>query len=191
MMTETWKPIIIEQNGVKYDFTDKYEVSNLGRVRALNYRRKGIAQVMKLRKGNRNGYMHITLEGTTFSIHRLVATMFIPNPNNLPVVNHRDENPGNNCIDNLEWCTSEYNNNYGTKNQKMKETLGKVICKKVRCIETGEVFDSITLAAEWAGVTSGISIYLAGKQDSAGKHPETGEKLHWEYYYDEELALAN
>ena len=47
------------------------------------------------------------------SVHRLVAMAFIPNPDNLPVVNHRDENPRNNHVDNLEWCTIQYNTNYG------------------------------------------------------------------------------
>lgn len=48
-------------------------------------------------------------------VHRLVAEAFIPNPNNYPIVNHKDENPSNNDISNLEWCTVAYNNAYGTK----------------------------------------------------------------------------
>ena len=56
-------------------------------------------------------------------IHRLIAEAFIPNPNNLPVVNHKDENKLNSSIDNLEWCTYEYNRNYGTCIERMKETI--------------------------------------------------------------------
>lgn len=54
------------------------------------------------------------------SIHRLVAEAFIPNPNNYPCINHKDENPSNNNIDNLEWCTYKYNANYGTGVERQK-----------------------------------------------------------------------
>lgn len=55
------------------------------------------------------------------AVHRLVAKAFIPNPNNLPQINHKDENPLNNCVNNLEWCTAKYNVNYGTKIQRTIE----------------------------------------------------------------------
>lgn len=63
-----------------------------------------------------NGYCHVTLcygEKEDCMIHRLVAETFIPNPGNLPQVNHKDENKLNNAVENLEWCTSKYNVNYG------------------------------------------------------------------------------
>lgn len=56
-------------------------------------------------------------------IHRLVAFAFIPNPDNLPFINHKDENPGNNRADNLEWCTQKYNCNYGSRIEKVRETM--------------------------------------------------------------------
>lgn len=65
----------------------------------------------------------IFLNNKPFNLHRLVAETFIPNPNNYPVVNHKDENPENNFVDNLEWCTIPYNNNYGTRNQRISEAL--------------------------------------------------------------------
>jgi len=87
-----------------------------------------------------------------FGVHRLIASVWIPNPNNLPQVNHIDENPLNNCVDNLEWCTAQYNNNYGTRNKRETETRtgrpGKI---KIKCIETGEEWDSITDCAKSTG----------------------------------------
>ena len=71
-----------------------------------------------------NGYHRIELniDGVPRRefIHRLVAEAFIPNPNNYPIINHKDENPANNHADNLEWCTFEYNSNYGTCQEKIK-----------------------------------------------------------------------
>lgn len=61
-----------------------------------------------------------------FKIHRLVAMAFLPNPQNLPEVNHKDENPSNNCVDNLEWCSHRYNMNYGTVKERIsKNNMGK------------------------------------------------------------------
>jgi group I intron endonuclease len=61
-------------------------------------------------------------KGKNYKVHRLVAMAFIPNPDNLPIINHKDENPSNNNVNNLEWCTYEYNNNYGTKNKRAGES---------------------------------------------------------------------
>ena len=60
----------------------------------------------------------------TYSVHRLVAITFIPNPNDLPIINHKDEDKTNNNVNNLEWCTSKYNSNYG--NIKIKQRLAKL-----------------------------------------------------------------
>ena len=56
-------------------------------------------------------------------VHRLVASAFIPNPRELPFVNHKDENPSNNDVSNLEWCTAKYNQNYGTVKERRKQTM--------------------------------------------------------------------
>lgn len=85
-----------------------YEVSNLGRVR-----RNG--KILKPSK-NKKGYLQVSLckNGTKKNarIHRLVAQSFISNPQNLPQINHKDEDKTNNAVENLEWCDSKYNNNY-------------------------------------------------------------------------------
>lgn len=70
-------------------------------------------------KSDKNEYKHVSLcdaqeNSKRFPIHRLVAMAFVPNPDNLPIVNHKDENKSNNHADNLEWCTNEYNITYGT-----------------------------------------------------------------------------
>lgn len=103
-----------------------YQVSNYGRVKSLNYRRTGKERLLK-QILHTNGYFYVRLYKSNkwFSIHRLVAETFIPNPENLPCVNHKDEVKTNNHVDNLEWCTNEYNLNFGSRNERISETLSK------------------------------------------------------------------
>ena len=97
-------------------YEGKYQVSNLGNVKSLNYKRSGKEKLLTPYQ-KPNGYMTISLwnnnRGHTEYIHRLVANAFIDNPDNLPEVNHKDENKQNNSVENLEWCGSKYNMNYG------------------------------------------------------------------------------
>ena len=95
-----------------------YFISNFGRVFS-----KKSNKVMKNRVVSKNGYQQITLDNSQLLVHRLVAQAFIPNPNNLPCVNHKDENPGNNDFRNLEWCTYKYNSNYGTNPSKHSKKM--------------------------------------------------------------------
>ena len=101
---------------------------------------------------DKDGYEYVTLFKNSisrkFKIHRLVAEAFIPNPNNYPVINHKDENKLNNNIDNLEWCTVHYNLTYGTKNIRSAIARGK----KVECIETGKIYNTITEASKETGM---------------------------------------
>lgn len=79
-------------------------------------------------------YFMVTLcidkKPTKMRVHRLVAETFIPNPDNLPQVNHKNENTFINSVDNLEWCTASYNVNYGTRIERQKETLKRTLEKK-------------------------------------------------------------
>lgn len=66
---------------------------------------------------NKGGYAFVCFGHQKYYVHRLVANNFIENPEHLPVVNHKDENPLNNCVDNLEWCSQKYNINYGHRTE--------------------------------------------------------------------------
>ena len=163
-------------------FEGLYQVSNLGRVKKLNYRGKENRE--KILKGvpDKDGYLRIHLhkynKSKTKRIHRLVAECFIENPNNYPMINHIDENKQNNNVENLEWCTTKYNNTYGMRIE--KAAISK--SKKVICITTGEKFDSIKEAARKYKISNGrISANCKNKSKSAGRHPITREKLVWKY----------
>ena len=78
---------------------------------------------------DKDGYLYVDLHKNgkhkKFRIHRLVAEAYIPNIDNLPMINHKDENKANNCLQNLEWCDCKYNNNYGTRIEKIKKQILK------------------------------------------------------------------
>lgn len=115
-MNEVWKII--------QDYPN-YEVSNMGRVRSVDRVsfRNGKESALKgkmLKPSITNGYYRVVIYGGSRNIkrqvfvHRLVAENFLDNPNNLPFINHKDENKLNNNVNNLEFCTAKYNSNYGT-----------------------------------------------------------------------------
>lgn len=95
-----------------------YQVSNMGRVRKIRYLESHAADGyhrVRLCRGAKDHKMKL--------VHRLVAEAFLENPDNLPEINHKDEDKSNNRVDNLEYCTHEYNINYGSHNKKVLETL--------------------------------------------------------------------
>ena len=118
---EQWKDI--------EGYEGQYQVSDMGRVRSLPARsatKRFSGAVLVLMTG-KHGYSLVNLSRKTFYVHRLVAMAFIENPNGYKCVNHKDEDKTNNCVDNLEWCTHKYNNNYGTRNKRISENGGRKI----------------------------------------------------------------
>lgn len=128
MTEEIWRPIV--------GYEGLYEVSSYGRVRSLDRYVKYSNGPIHLHKGmilnpekDKDGYLQVILYNNgkihQIKIHRLVAQAFIPNPQDLPQVNHKDEVKTNNSVDNLEWCNAKYNANYGSRNIRRRETLIK------------------------------------------------------------------
>ena len=104
-------------------------------------------------------------------VHRLVAQTYIPNPNNLPFVNHKNEIKTNNYINNLEWCNEKYNSNYGTRNEKnsISNRGNKKQSMSVKCIETGMIYASMREAERNTGISNAsISACCLGKRETAG-----------------------
>lgn len=128
-MVEIWKDI--------KGYEGLYQVSNLGRIKSLGNLQNRKEKLLKV--NIYNGYCIVYLyknnKKKSYLCHRLVAEAFIPNPDNLPQVNHKDENKLNNRVDNLEWCTSKYNVNYSS-------------AKPIMCVETGVVYNSLTEVSE-------------------------------------------
>jgi len=112
-MEEQWRDI--------EEFSGLYEVSDLGRVR--NSKTKRILRSSLNRKGYPCLILYKSPDKWNRLVHRLVAKAFIPNPECLPEINHKDEIRTNNVWTNLEWCGSSYNNNFGTRNEKVSKKL--------------------------------------------------------------------
>lgn len=158
MMKEIWKEV--------YGFDHLYEISNQGRLRTKYAGKRGYVKDYSFINplDNGHGYLRFNLrlnhKQKTVYVHQLVAEAFIDNPFGYKEINHKDENKKNNCVDNLEWCDHKYNQNYGSLGQK----ISTAHCRKIRCIENGMVFESLTDAAKTLNVAkTAISNCLNGR----------------------------
>lgn len=161
-MKEIWKDI--------EGYEGLYQISNKGRVKSF-YNHNGKIFV----KPNIDvwGYERVDLSKNKnekhYKVHRLVAKAFIPNPNNYPCINHKDENKTNNCVDNLEWCSHKYNRNYGTCNDRLRKCFGKKVNQYSKDGIFIKQFNSISEACKELNYKSiaHISQCCKGKRKSA------------------------
>ena len=132
-----------------------YAITSCGKV--WSYRSKKFLKPTN----NRDGYKMVNLydeygNSKRWYVHRLVAMTYIPNPENFPQINHKNEDKSNNCLQNLEWCSAQYNINYGSRTKKTR--------KLVKNLTTGQVYDSVTEAAKALKVgVSAVSCCLSGR----------------------------
>lgn len=147
-----------------------YAITSCGKV--WSHRRKIFLKPLITKKG----YCTVELSrGRVYRIHRLVAQAYLSNPDNLPEVNHKDEDKSNNSVSNLEWCTSEYNLTYGTCRQRAKESIKTKYGKSVYCVELDKTFSSAGEAsAELHIKDDRIRYCCKGRRKTAGGY-------HWKY----------
>ena len=164
-MTEIWKDVV--------GYEGLYQVSSLGRVKSLP--RFGTVGGIMCGFVRPDGYRHITLHknnnAKSYLVHRIVATSFIENHNNLPEVNHINGNKLDNCVENLEWC-SRKDNLYHAFSHSLRKHCSP---RKVLCVETGKIYES-TEAAEkdTTAWQQNIVKVCQGKRNTAGGY-------HWRY----------
>ena len=187
--SEVWKDVVGYEG--LYEVSNKGNVYSVERMDALGREQGG--RVLKTKYNNR-GYLMVSLykngKQKTRYIHRLVAGAFIPNPNGYSEINHRDENKVNNYANNLEWCTREYNNNHGTRNERMAQAQSKKV--KAVNIKTNEVikFNSTAEAGRKGYSVGGVSQACRGTyKTNTGKligDGRTYKGYRWSYEVAEE-----
>lgn len=156
---EVWKPCP--------GFETKYLISNLGNIKSIGTYNtcKNNQLIKQYKKHDKNDYMQVRLydngRAKTIEVHTLVAKAFIPNPSNLPMVNHKDENKSNNIVSNLEWCDNQYNIRY---------SRGRAVCQYDKITRRFiKEYPTITDASEELNIPiPNISKCCKGQRQSAG-----------------------
>ena len=190
-MKEEWKDI--------EGYENYYMISNYGRVKAKEKLIKRSNHTMKKKEkilslnNNGTGYMVVHLydnkKRKSVTVHKLVAAHFLPNVDNLPCINHKDENKENNRVDNLEWCTHSYNNTYGSHISKVSETKiknnvgGTPIIGEHRNGKDKIYFKSMMEADRCGFTHQSISHQCTGRR--GGYHKD----YKWRYATEEEIKL--
>lgn len=162
MEQEIWKDIP--------GYVGLYQVSNKGRVKRTELlSQNGVRLKEKILKTGRNphAYSRVVFNGKHFYIHRLVAMAFIPNPDNLPQINHKNEIKSDNRVENLEWCSVKYNINYGQRTIKQQISQSKPIIQLSLNGDIIKQYNGIAEAKRATGIGN-IHKCLDGSRKKAG-----------------------
>ena len=146
---EIWRPVV--------GYEGLYEVSNYGRVRRKTW---VLVNGTVTKSGHRRTLLTKNGKQRSIFVHRLVAEAFIPNPEGHPIINHKDERPLNNRVENLEWCTYKHNSNWGTNKERISAHSANRSAVVSIDVKTGEIahYRSISEASKKiTGSTNGGS----------------------------------
>lgn len=168
LANETWKDVV--------GFEGLYKVSSLGRVYSVPRERisksghrnvvyGGFLSLQTIKKG----YLRIGLSKDdkhyNFLVHRLVAMAFIPNPNNYPQINHKNSDKSDNRVENLEWCTNEYNYHYGDRIKSFTRSYGVPVAQYTKDGKLVKEYEYASLAERETGISvHNILAVVAGKK---------------------------
>mgnify|MGYP006375919495 FL=1 len=170
MEMEIWKDI--------FGYEGYYQISSLGRVKSLIWEKNKKHKQPKILKNYIDkGYYRVSLykDGNhkKYRVHRLIAQAFIPNPNNLPEINHIDENKLNNDISNLEWCSTEYNVKYGTRLERAKQKNIKTQSNPIMQIDLDgniiKIWSSMSRAEKEGGYDKSTISYCVNNKQKTHK----------------------
>jgi len=176
-MKEVWKSVV--------GYAGLYHISNQGRI----FRLKNYSTIKYLKfNTDKDGYFKVSLcknnKPKSFYVHRLVAEAFIENPENLPLVNHKDENKTNNKADNLEWCTAQYNTTYNGS------TIKRGLTQRIPIIQLSLNLEPLKIWSGRVEIIQKLGFHAGNITSCCLGHRKTSNGFIWRYLKDiKELAL--
>lgn len=179
---EVWKDIP--------GFEGLYQASTLGRIRSLNYRkvpgRIAVLSLFTQKDGYQRVNLHKGLQQKSYWVHILIAKTFLPNPLGLSQVNHKDENPSNNSVFNIEWCSPKHNCNWGTRNLRQSATYNLNKPNNGIVKATIQLTKDNAIVKEWASANDaanalGIHVSNIVRCCNHEQHYKTAGGYRWEY----------